>query len=245
MTQTINFEENRVAKRIPIPRLKDICPKEKSYYSDGTFFIIYKDDDRTYPNVGEIDGDISKLYRKVMIKCYIARRDTLNIIDNMLFPNIDKRENFATLVEELSKLHDTENKKIEDVKIEYGKIEELYEKYKDILMPVCDLYKFCYYWTSLCIALDFRVSDGKPTVIHRSLIVKDAIALIREQIKREDYGKSWDDVKERVDPTKMITNIKYVPVKGYEKDLKSERFVNKKGDKIPVEPHGRLKITVE
>lgn len=245
MVQTISFEENRVKKRVPISRLKDICPKEKSHYSDGTFFIIYKDNDKTYPNVGEIDEDFSKLYHKVMIKCYIARRDTLNIIESILFSNIDKRENFATLVEELSKLHNTENKKIEDVKIEYDKIEEIYEKHKNALIPTCDLYKFCYYWISLCIALDFRVSEGNPTVIHRSLIVKDAIGLIRGKINREDYGKSWDDVKDSVDPTKMITDIKYVPVKGYEKELKSDRFVNKKGDKISVGPHGRLKITTE
>lgn len=245
MVQTISFEENRVKKCVRIPRLKDICPKEKSYYRDGTFYIIYKDDDKTYPNVGEIDEKFSKLYRKVMIKCYIARRDTLIIIENIIFHNIDKRESFANLVEELSELHNTENKKIEDVKIEYDKIEEIYEKYKNILVPVCDLYKFCYYWITLCIALDFRVVDNKETVIHRSLIVKDAIAYIREQIKREDYCESWEDVKEKVDPSKMITDIKYIPVKGHEKDLSSDRFINKKGKKIQVEPHGRLKITTE
>ena len=175
MVQTINFDEKRVLKLIRIPKLKDICPKEKSYYSNGTFFIIYKNNDKTYPNVGEIDGKFSKLCHKVMIKCYIARRDTLIIIENIIFHNIDKRESIANLVEELSELHNTENKKIEDVKIEYDKIEAIYEKYKNILVPACDLYKFCYYWITLCIALDFRVVDGKETVIHRSLIVKDAI----------------------------------------------------------------------
>lgn len=245
MVQTINFDEKRVLKLIRIPKLKDICPKEKSYYSNGTFFIIYNNDDKTYPNVGEIDGKFSKLYRKVMIKCYTARIDTLNKIESVMFHNMDKRESFADLVEELSKLHNTKNKKIEDVNIEYDKIEEIYEKYKNILAYHCGLYKFCYYWIALCIALDFRIAEGKPTVIHRSLVVKDAIAYLREQIKREDYCKSWEDVKEKVDPSKMITDIEYIPVKGHEKDLSSDRFVNKKGKKIQVEPHGRLKITTE
>lgn len=245
MVQTINFEESRVKKCVKIPRLKDICPKEKSYYSDGTFFIIYKDDDKTYPNVAEIDGKISKLYRKVMIKCYTARKDTLDQIESVMFHNMNKRAIFADLVEELSKLHNTKNKKIEYVNIEYYKIEEIYEKYKNMLANPCSLYKFCYYWVTLCIALDFRVAESKPTVIHRSLVVKDAIAYLREQIKREDYCKSWNDVREKVDPSKMITNIEYIPVKGHEKDLNSDRFVNKKGKKIQVEPHGRLKITTE
>lgn len=245
MVQTIIFDKNRVRKQISIPRLKDICPKEKSFYSDGTFYIIYKNEDKTYPNVGEIDEDFSRLYQKHMIKCYIAREDTLIIIENILFPNIDKKEDFALLTEELSKLHNTKNKKIEEVKIEYDKIEEIYERYKDILVPAHDLYKFCYYWASLCIALDFRVHDGSPTVIHRSMIVRDAIAYIRGQISRDEYGKSWDEVRDRVDPTKMITDIKWVPVKPYEKELRSDRFVNKKGEKVPVEAHGRLNITTE
>jgi len=245
MAKVVTFNKNRVRKQISIPRLKDICPKDKSYYSDGTYFIIFKNDDKTYPNVGEIDEDFSYSYQKHMIKCYISREDTLVIIENILFRNIDNRESFAALVEELSKLHNTENKKIEDVKIEYNKIEDLYEKHKDVLVPACDLYKFCYYWASLCIALDFRVVDGSPTVIHRSMIVRDAIAYIRDQINRDEYGKSWDEVRDRVDPTKMITDIKWVPVKPYEKELRSDKFVNKKGEKVPVEAHGRLIVTTE
>lgn len=245
MAKTIIFDKNRVRKQISIPRLKDICPKETSYYSDGTFYIIYKNDDKTYPNVGEIDEDFSYLYHKHMIKCYISREDTLSIIENILFRNPDNIESFALLTEELSKLHNTENKVIAEIKIEYDKIEKLYEKYKDVLIYACDLYKFCYYWPSLCIALDFRVADGSPTVIHRSMIVRDAIAYIRGQISRDEFGKSWDAVRDRVDPTKMITDIKWVPVKTYEKELKSDRFINKKGEKVPVEAHGRLKVTTD
>lgn len=245
MVQTISFDQKRIVKQIRIPKLKEICPKEKSYYRDNTFFIIYNNNDKTYPNVAEIDGDLSKTFHNVKIKCYTASRDTLDQIESVMFHNMDKRAIFANLVEELSKLHNTTNKKIEDVNIEYDKIEEIYEKYKNILANPCGLYKFCYYWIALCIALDFRVVDGKPTVIHRSLIVKDVLAYLREQMKREDYCNSWDDVKEKVDPSKMITNIEYIPVKPYEKELNSDRFVNKKGKKIQVEAHGKLKITTE
>lgn len=245
MAKTQIFETSRDKKHIQMPKLKDICPKEKSYYRDCTIFLIYKDDDLTYPNVGKIDEELSKVYHKIMIKCYIAKRDTVDIIQNILSSNVDKRESFATLVEELSKLHDTENKKIEDVEIEYHKIEDIYERYKNVLVPACDLYKFCYYWISLCIALDFRVSEGRPTFIRRSLIVKDAIDVIRGYITSEEFGKSWDDVKDRIDPTKMITDIKHIPVKGHEKELHSDRFVHKKGEKIPVRPHVKLRITTE
>lgn len=245
MVQTIILETIRIKKQISIPRLKEICPKEKCFYSDGTFYIIYKDDDKTYPNVGEIDEDFCHTYKKYMIKCYISREDTLLIIENILFSNIHKREAFATLVEELSKLHDMKGKIIEDVKIEYDKIEYIYRKYGNMLVHDCDVYKFCYYWISLCIALDFRVSKGSPTVIHRAPIVRDAIAYIRGQIKREEYGRDWDEIKERVDPTKMIINVEWSPVKGHERELTSDRFTHKKGEKVPVEAHGRLNITTK
>lgn len=214
MTKTVCFEESRVFNKVIIPNLKSICPKEKSYYSDGTFFIICKNDDKVFPNVCMIDGHLSELYRKTMIKCYISARDSVTIIESILFPNIEKREIFASMVEELSALHDTEGKKLEDVVIEYDKIEEIYGRYKDHLKPVCNLYIFCYYWPCLCIALDFREIEGKPTVIHRSLIVKDALALVRQQIRREDYCDSWDDVKEKAGPSEMITDIKHYTVTG-------------------------------
>lgn len=238
MTKTIRFEESRVFNKVIIPNLKSICPKEKSYYSDGTFFIIYNNDDKVFPNVCRIDEKLSKLYHKKMVKCYISARDSVTIIESILFPNIEKREIFASMVEELSALHDTKGKNIKDIVIEYDKIEEIYGKYKAHLKPACNLYIFSYYWPSLCIALDFRRINGIPTVIHRSLIVKDALALIRQQIRREDYCDSWDDVKEKAGPADMITNIEYTPVTGYER-------VDKYGRKIQVEPHGRLKVTTE
>lgn len=249
MTQTLNFETKRVLKQIKIPRLKEICPDEKCYYSDKTFYIIYDNNGNAHPNVGEIDGNLSNDFRKIMIMCYLGKNDTLKIIENILFPNIENREHVAQLVLELSELHDTQNKTIQEVEIEYDKIDQIYENYKDIIVPHSVLYKFCYYWATLCIALDFREIEDKHigdkrTVIGRSLIVKYALAVIRSQIKRENFGKSWPDVLERAEG-KMIKSIKHIHVNPYEKMLNSDIFVNKKGNKISVESHSRLSIKTE
>ncbi len=237
MVENLIFDDKRVLKKISIPRLKEICPNDKCYYSDKTFYLIYKNNDKVFPNPSEIERYFSEKRRKIYIKCYIGREDTLVIINKLLCHNIKRRKDFANLVEELSLLHDTKNKRIQDVVIEFDKIEAIYEKYNDILKPNNILYKFCYYWITLCIALDFREIDGKPTVIHRSLIVKDGIAYLREQIRREDFGNSWNDVIERVGPTKTVTDINYYPVKEYER-ISS-------GKKISVERHGRLSVTTE
>jgi len=237
MPQVMTFEKHRVLKNIQIPKLKEICPKEKSYYSNGTFYMIYKDDDNTFPNIGEIDEKFSKIYRNVRIRCYPAKRDTLYMIEKIMFTNIEKRAIFADLVEELSKLHNTENNKIKEVKIEHDKIEEIYNRYKENFSNHCTFYKFCYYWCGLCIALDFRIFKGRHTVIKRSLIVKDALTYLREQIKREKFGDSWDDVVKKIDPSERITDIKNIYVRRHEK--------NKNGKKIKVEPHVRLDVTTE
>lgn len=248
MVITQSLEKNRVEKYIQVPKIKEICPKEKLSFSDNTVFMIYKDDDLTYPNVGEIDRELSSIYHKPMIKCYIAKRDTADILENILFPNIKERENLAVFIEELSKLNIVDRSKInkiDDINIEHDKIYEIYERYKDILAPACNIYRFCYYWVPLCISLDVRVFKGKPTVIHRSLIVRDAAAFIRGQIEKEEYGTSWEDVKNSVDPAEMITDVKYVTVREHERELKSDRFTHKKGEKVPVKRHGKIRVTTE
>jgi hypothetical protein len=199
--------------------------------------MIYRNNGKTFPSIGEIDGETSDVYKSTRIKCYLSKRDTLDIIEEVMFPNIEKRAILADLIEELSKLHDTENKKIEDVEIEYDKIEEIYDQYKEYFSDHCVLYKMCYYVCGLCIALDFRVYDGKPTVIKRSLIVKDMLTYLREQMKREKFGDSWGDVLEKIDPSERITDIKNIYVKGHEK--------HKNGKKIKVGPYVRLDIITE
>ncbi len=237
MPQPMTFEPHRVLINIQIPKLKEICPKEKLYYRNGTFYMIYKNKGRTFPSIGEIDGETSEVYKSPRIKCYLSTRDTLDIIEEVMFPNIEKRALLADLIEELSKLHNTENKEIKDVKIEHDKIEEIYNKYKEHFSNRCKLYKLCYYWCGLCLALDFRVFEGKPTVIKRSLIVKDTLAYLREQIKREKFGDSWSDVVEKIDPSERIIDIKNIYVRGHEK--------HKNGKTIIVEPHVRLDINTE
>lgn len=237
MPQPMTFYIHRVLKSIKIPRLKEICPKTKSYYSNGTFYMIYKNNGKTFPSIGEIDGETSEVYKSTRIKCYLSKKDTLDIIEEVMFPNIEKRATLADLIEELSKLHNTENKKIEDLEIEYDKIEKIYNQYKEHFSDRCTLYKLCYYVCGLCITLDFRFYEGKPTVIKRSLMVKDMLAYLREQMKREKFGDSWGGVVEKIDPSERITDIKNIYVKGHEK--------HKNGKKIKVDPHVRLNITTE
>lgn len=89
----------------------------------------------------------------------------------------------------------------------------------------------------LCITLDFRTYEGKPAVIKISLMVKDILAYLREQMKREKFGDSWGDVIEKIEPSEYITSIKPIYVKRHEK--------TKDGKKIQVEPHVRLSVTTE
>lgn len=249
MAQTMKFEDKRVLKLVKIPRFSEICPGEMCYYANKTFYIIYDNKGNAHPNVAEIDGFLSNIRKKKMIKCYLSKDDTLKIVENIFFPNIENRESLAKLVLELSELHDTKNKTIQQVEIEYDKIEKIYENYKTIIFPSPALYKFCYYWVTLCIALDFREiedkhTEDKRTVIGRSLIVKDAVDVIRSQMKRENFGKSWPRVLERVG-NKIVKGITHVPVGPYDKVLRSDKFVNKKGDKISVEPCVKLSIDTE
>lgn len=237
MPQPMTFDIYRVLANIKIPKLKEICPKTKLYYSNGTFYMIYKNKGDTFPSIGEIDGETTEIYKSARIKCYLSRKDTLDIIEEVMFPNIEKRAILANLIEELSKLHNTENKKIEDIEIEHDKIEEIYNRYKEHFSDHCALYKLCYYICGLCITLDFRIFEGKPTVIKRSLIVKDILAYLREQMKREKFGDSWGDVMEKIGPSEYVTNIKNIYVKGHER--------NKDGKKIKVDPHVRLDIITE
>lgn len=91
MPQPMTFEMHRVLKNIQIPKLKEICPKTKSYYRNGTFYMIYKNNGNTFPSIGEIDGETSDVYKRARIKCYLSKRDTLDIIEEVMFPNIEKR----------------------------------------------------------------------------------------------------------------------------------------------------------
>jgi hypothetical protein len=235
MPVTKRFYENRVIERVKIPRMKEICPNEKMYFRDGTVFMLYKVLNDTYPDIVEITEDFRDIYKRPMIKCYVANRDTEAIIDNMILSNVGKRENIAELMRELSKLD----------KIDNSKIDEIFDKYKSILGPVCQLYRFCYYWVALCVSLDIRIFENKPTVIHRSLAVRDGIAYARGEMTKEEYGKSWSEIIDRVGPTETITDMKCIHVEGYEKDLTSDVFTHKKGQTVPVRPHERIVITKE
>lgn len=235
MPGTKRFYTNRVIERVKIPRMKEICPKEKVYFRDGTVFMLYKVREDIYPDIVEITDELRDVYKYPMIKCYMSNKDTADIIENLILSNINERENLAELMRELSKLD----------KVDNSKIDEIFEKYKSILVPICGLYRFCYYWVALCVALDIRTFENKPTVIHRSLAVRDGIAYARGQITKEEYGKSWPEMRDRVGPTETITDIKCVPIDEYEKELKSDVFTHKKGQTVKVKSHEKIIITKE
>ena len=235
MPATKRFHGDRVIRRVEIPRIKEFCPNQKIYLKNNTIFMIYRVLDHAYPDIVEITENFLHIYDDPMIKCYVSNKDTADIIEKLIASNINERENLGEMIKELSLIKDLDNKKIDDV----------YEKYKNILGPACLLYKFCYYWVALCVALDIRIFKGVLTVIHRSLAVRDGIAYAKGSISKEEYGKSWEEMRERVGPTETITDMKYVPVEGYVKELTSDVFTHKKGQTIPVKPHGKIVITRE
>jgi hypothetical protein len=222
-------------ERVKIPRIRDICPAKKVYFQDSTVFMLYKVMNDTYPDIVEMTEELRDVYKSPMVKCYVANRDTADIIEKMILSNIDKRENLAELMRELSKIDAVDD----------SNIEKIFERYKSILGPICGLYRFCYYWIALCVALDIRIFENKQTVIHRSLAVRDGIAYARGEITKEEYGKSWSEMRDRVGPTETITDMKCVSVDEYEKELNSDVFTHKKGQTIQVKSHEKIIITKE
>lgn len=114
---TVEFEEDRVMGYIKSPRIKKFCPQEELYFENGEeyekdiFYILYRINDDTYPDVGKIT---TALYNKPMVE-YYGRNDTVNSIENFLNFNIKNREHLARLIEELSKLEKTERYKVEEI----------------------------------------------------------------------------------------------------------------------------------
>lgn len=235
MSATRRFYTDRVVQRVQIPRIKEFCSKQKIYFKNNTIFMIYRVLDHVYPDIVEITENFLHIYDDPMIKCYLSNKDTADIIEKLILSNINERENLGEMIKELSIIKDLNN----------SEIDKVFEAYKDKLGPACLLYKFCYYWVALCIALDIRMFKGVPTVIHRSLAVRDGIAYAKGSISKEEYGKSWEEMRERVGPTETIKDMKYVPVEGYQKELTSDVFTHKKGQTIPVKPHGKIIITKE
>ncbi len=228
MAKRTNYDIRRIMGYIRIPNINIFCPDEYVHFKeDYRFYMLYKENDLTFPDVAKITKEF---YGKPMLE-YYQGYDTANSIERFRNYNIGKEEVLASLIEELS---------IEN--IGYNKIDEIFNRYKDTLKPVCDLLKLCNYWPILCIALNNRRYKGKPTVFRRSLVVRDIVAFVRRQITKEQLYHRWPEILERVGIGTTILDVKYNPVKGHEKNLISDKFTNKKGETISVRPYGRLSI---
>lgn len=232
-TRKNGYDIRRIMGYIRVPKIEQFCPDEYVYFKDSKiFYILYKRNDYTFPDVAKIIRK-KDFYNRPMLE-YYQGNDTTDSIERFRDNNIGNEEIFAKLIEELS---------VKD--INYNKIEEIFDRYKNTLKPICALFKLCHYWPILCIGLDIRVYKGKPTVIHRSLVVRDIVAFIRRQITKEQLYKRWPEILERVGIGTTITDVTYVSVSEHEKELKSDVFVHKKGQTISVRPYGKLIISKE
>lgn len=224
-----DYDIGRVMGYIRIPKIKQFCPDEYIHHEEEKiFYMLYKTNDDTYPDVAKM---IKDFYDRPMLE-YYQGSDTAYSIERFRDFNIGKEEILARLIEELSE---------ED--ISYNKAEEIFNRYKGTLKPICALFKLCHYWPILCIALNIRVYKGKPTVIHKGPVVRDIVAFIRRQITKEQLYNRWPEIIERVGIGTTITNVVYIPVDKHKKKLTSDRFVNKKDQIISVRPYGKLIIS--
>jgi hypothetical protein len=231
-TRKNSYDIRKVMGRTRAINIEQFCPGEYIHFKDKTLYMLYKGNDLTFPDVAKIIRK-KDFYNRPILECYQGS-DTANNIQRFRDNNIGKEEVFVKLIEELSE-KDMDN----------NKIEEIFGRYKKTLKPVCGLYKLCHYWPTLRIALDVRVYNGKPTVIHSSLVVRDTVAFIRRQITKEQLNNRWPEVLERVGIGTTITDVKYVSVPEHERELTSDVFVNKKDQIIPVRSYGKLVISKE
>lgn len=232
MSKRINYDKKLIMERTVPPNIRVICPNEKFYYNDNTFYLICKLDQETYPDTAII---IKKFYNRYMFE-HIGRQDAINTLEKFIELNIDKREEIAKMLEEIARLPEL---KIEEL---IDDIEVIYRNYKDILIPTCDLYKLIYMYATQNRALDIRRYKGEPTKIKRSDFICKSIKFTRGEITKEDalLLDVWYKLLKTIDPTDRIEKVTCIPVKEYDKTLKSEKFVNRQGDTIHVKPYTKM-----
>lgn len=233
-----NYEKGRVIERVTLSKIREICPDEKVYDADNVFYFICRLNDETYPDVAII---IKEFYDRYMFE-HIGRKEIVDMVEKFLKSNNEEREQVAKMVKELCLLPDME---INDIMIRY--IDEIFERYKS-LKPVCDRYKLCYLLPTTCRALDLRRYKGKPTIINRTDFVIRIVKYAKGDITKEEALKLdvwYEKILPSIGPTDTVKEISAVPVREHEKLLSSERFTNKKGDKITVDDYIRMQKNIE
>lgn len=220
-------------KCVIVPRIKEFCPGEEIYLDNiyeeqNILYVLYKIDNDTYPDVGKIT---TEWYGKPRFQYYWGR-DAINNLEKFLNANIKERDNLVRLIEDLGQLPFA-------IEIE---VENIFEKYRKILFPTCDLYKLCYYLPTMFFALDIRVYKGKPTFIGRSFMYYGIAGFLMGKLTKEEAMNIWKKVVQNLEPGDIIEKITAIPVRDHYKFLKDERFINKKNEYISVTHHLRLNV---
>lgn len=231
MANMKTFDKKRVMEYIEIPRIEELCPNEQLYFIDKTFYIIYKANDITYPNVGKM---VVGPYGKPMILVFNGI-DIINDLETFVGLDIRKKKNVVNLVRELSMLSD----------IEENKIEKIFEKYINVLIPMCNLYKLCYLIPTMFHALDIRYYKGRQSCFGKALTVLSINQWLNGEIEKKEIFNVWPQILSSIDPSETVRNVSCIHVRGHDRELKSDRFINKKGHTISVRPHVKLVITTD
>jgi len=239
MSKYKNYDKNKVLERAVPPRLRELCPNEKFYFTDNTFYFICILDEDAYPDTAILTREFYN--GRPMFK-HIGIREIKDMVKSFLNTNTEKRDIAANMIEELCQLPEM---KIENMT---NMIEAIFGKYKETLKPMCETYKLCYLLPTTCRALDIRTYKGKPTIINRSDFVIRIVRYARGLITEEDVLKLdvWQDkVLPSIDPTDTVVKLSAVPVGEHEKELTSDRYTYKKGETIKVGRYIRMQKRVE
>lgn len=221
------FDENRIMERIKAPRIMQICPNEEIYLGNNILYILYRSNDLTYPDVGKVT---TKFYPNRPIVEHIWGREVLNNLERFMRMNCPEKDKVVKLIEELCELPD----------VDVNKIEDIFDRYKNILKPACELYKTCYYIPTEMHMLDIRYYNGQPTRINRSCMKFGIIGFVKEKLTKDQALNIWRMILEELDPTDTIEKITCTLVEGHTRNLKADRY-HKKGE-IKVDSYPKLNI---
>lgn len=239
MSKRKNYDKRRVIERVVPPRIRELCPNEKLYFKDNTFYFVCILDKDTYPDTAILTREF---YNHRPMFQHIGIKEIVHTIKKFLTTNSEKRDTVANMVEELCQLPEAEIENITYI------IEAIFDKYKNIMKPVCETYKICYLLPTTCRALDIRRYKEKPTIINRSDFVPRIVRYARGAITEEDALKLdvWQEkVLPSIGPTDTVKKLSVVPVREHEKELTSDRYINKKGEIIKVEHYLRMQKHIE
>lgn len=239
MSKRKNYDKSKVLERVVPPRIRELCPNEKLYFTDNTFYFICVLDKDTYPDTAILTREFYN-YRPMFE--HIGVKEIVYTIKKFLVTNAERRDVVADMFEELCQLPEIE---IESVK---SMIEAIFDKYKNTLKPICETYKICYLLPTTCRALYIRVYKGKPTIINKADFVIRIVRYARGLITEEDALKTnvWQEkVLPSIGPTETVKKLIVVPVKPYEKELSDDRYTNKKGETIKVDHYLRMQKQIE